>query len=407
MSRLRQLLASLPSCAQLALSLALAFILAACGATVQVSPQRKDLAIRTIALLPSDVPADTRAERVERVRTLVRAELENSGFVLLDDRVVNATCKERTCPERADLFKSAPLDALARLTVKSAATNNFGIGYVDLLEGKLELIDSGAKILETVEYTESKRGGLLFNSGQVVAAFKTQANSFQDSTFEPLARAFARHITHSLTPPQAVDDEALRRAVKITAANFTRGIDGLVTLCLTGPPGNLASASIGPASLELIERGAGAERQYCATQPEALFGGSEDIRVELRSPLGGYDTKIVAAPVPRSVCALDRVLSLARAGSGYAISVGCGGSACNLTDVESCRNERKAIFRAPSARGPFVKIATFIGTEWRDASPPPRGAVYSVQIDRPGISRGNPVLLQENTAETSAKSATS
>ena len=167
---------------------------AACGTTVTKSSQFEQSSPSLYALLPVTYPSDIRPERAAYIRTALERELATRGFVLLDDSVTLRVCGEASCPGRSELVSRYGVDGFLQLSLDGTNRINFGAGFYNNISGDLLLLNRESEELVRIEHSESERGGLLFNSGQVIEGIVSTVDNTGDLSFSNLADEFAQEL---------------------------------------------------------------------------------------------------------------------------------------------------------------------------------------------------------------------
>ncbi len=313
-----------------------------------------------VAMLPADYSVDIPRERIELVRAAVRSELQNRKFIVAEDAVVNSVCSTPSCPERSVLASRYLIDTFATLTIESFSKNNFLAGFYNQLAGTLSVADRNGKELLAVEYTESERGGLLFNSGQVVQGVISQVKNSGDAAYEELALEFAKAVVEKLPAPTETAASARQEGLEVELLDVSAEwqTPSTYTVCAKGTPHSFASLLIGSNRTTLRETSPG---RYCSAF-SALVSSSPNTpaAIEIRSAFGNSQREEISLPV-RSPCALtDRLqttdskvtVQCAMVGTDLSkVQVGCSNA------VKVCKAEKLVLFSAPSDAGPFSKVS--------------------------------------------------
>jgi hypothetical protein len=335
-------------------------VLQGCSPAIKTSLQAGSPLPSHIALLPADYSVDIPRERIELVRTAVRSELQNQNFIVAEDAVVNSVCSTPSCPERSVLASRYLIDTFASLTIESFSKNNFLAGFYNQLTGTLSVADRSGKELIAVEYTESERGGLLFNSGQVVQGVISQVKNSGDAAYEELALDFAKAVVEQLPAPTETTANARQEGLEVELLDISAEwqTPSSYTVCAKGTPHSFASLLIGSNRTTLRETSPGL---YCSAF-SALVSSSPTAPtvVEIRSAFGNSQREEITLPV-RSPCALtDRLRTTDSSVSVQCAMVGTDLSkvqvGCSST-VKVCKADKIVLFSAPSDAGPFSKVS--------------------------------------------------
>ncbi|MEY4699962.1 MAG: hypothetical protein RL326_149 [Pseudomonadota bacterium] len=358
-----------------------------CGPTVR-SQLPKNTSLPThIALLPADYSIDIPKERIDLVRQEVIGELRNRNFVVADERVVNSICSSPRCTERDKLGSQHLVEAFATLRLDSFSKRNFLAGYYNTLSGSMSLVDRSGHELITVEHTQSEKGGLLFNSGQLIQGVISQVNSSGDAAYEELASEFAKAVGDELPAPTLAQDARSPEGFSVTISSATAEWDGpsRYSVCLSGTPHSFASVLIGSQRTTLREISPG---RYCGAFSGLVATSSKSPAfVELRSAFGNSDRESIALPA-QGLCELqDRTiyandtLALQCAMVGRDLSrlhVGCS------EKLPPCKAVKIVLFSAPEEQGPYTKWFESSNATAKVAAPPHN--VQVVAIGAGGVS---------------------
>lgn len=280
-------------CGQILLALMVLVAFSGCFAGRKIvvgMPGTVDLSY--IALLPQEYPADVRSERVDRTRELVVSELRNHGVLVVEDRVVNSVCSEPRCPEQKEFFSKYRVDAVGDLKFDSVSGGDFVLGRYSTISGALELRDQTGKVVLNVQHSTRQAGGLLLNTGAVAQAVKTLADSFQDSTFEPLAQKFSRELLAGI---RFVGNDATRASSEdLQIAGITlsempgKGAVRRKKVCVQATPSNLLTIRSKSLVADLVELTPG---NYCGIYPARDIASFDKYSAQLRTASGLSVTK--------------------------------------------------------------------------------------------------------------------
>lgn len=284
---------------------------AGCGPTIRTKlPLDAPMPMR-LALLPADYSVDIPKERISLVQSSVLSELRNRNFIVADEKVVQSVCSSPSCPERTTLSKDYLIDGFVTLSINSFSKNSFLAGYYNLLTGSLSISDVNGKEVFALDHTESERGGILFNSGQIIQGIISQVNNVGDSAYKELSSQFAKTIVSYL--PTATNsssaDAASDLSVTIQSATARWTSPSSYLVCITGSPHSLASVLIGTQKTSLREIKSG---YYCgAFSPLVATSASNSSFVELRTAYGNSIRQPITLPSTHP-CELNGRLQLAQ-----------------------------------------------------------------------------------------------
>lgn len=370
-------------------------LLAACGPTIKTQLPPNTQLPTHLALLPADYSIDIPRERIDLVRGALLSELRNRNFIVADNKVVRSVCTSPSCPERARLTKEYLIDGFATLSISSFSKNSFLAGYYNQLVGSLSVVDVHGKELLAVEHTESERGGLIFNSGQVIQGIISQVNNAGDGAYRELSSQFTKTIVEQLPPPtltvSTTPPESLEVAISSASAEWNS--PSTYTVCVSGTPLSFASVVIDSQRTSLRETQPG---RYCgafsslvsAHDPNSSF-------VELRTAYGNSVRRTITLP---SVTPCDLEGRLERAQSALSVSCAMIGndasrvaSGCSQS-IPLCKAEKVLLYSADTATGAYRRAA-----EARRSTislPNPQGHYEAVAMAAGGIP-STPVRLPE------------
>lgn len=358
-----------------------------CGPTVQSKlPRNAPLPVH-IAVLPADYGIDIPKERIDLVRQEVISELRNRSFVVADEKVVNSICSSPRCAERDKLASRHLVEAFATLTLDSFSKRNFLAGYYNTLSGTLSFADRSGAQLISVEHTQSEKGGLLFNSGQIIQGVISQVNSSGDAAYEELASEFAKAVADELPAPSLAANAGAPEGLAVTISSATAEWDGpsRYTVCLSGTPHSFASVLVGNQRATLRETSPG---KYCGAFSGLVASNAKSPTfVELRSAFGNSDRESVALPAQglcevqeRAIYANDALaLQCAMVGRDLSrLHIGCS------EKILPCKATKIVLFSAPEEQGPYTKWLESVTSTTKVGNPPSN--VQVVAIGAGGVS---------------------
>jgi hypothetical protein len=168
--------------------------LTGCAASVKIDPLFEKSKLVTLAVLPIIDKTELPTEQMIKVGQIFTQELKNAGFLVLDKELVNKACPETPCTDTSMLFSNFHVDGTIQLSLDSSSRNNFLAGYYNAISGALEIKDSAGKQLISASATEREKGGLLFNSSQVLQGLISQFANSKDSSEESLIDKFLKSL---------------------------------------------------------------------------------------------------------------------------------------------------------------------------------------------------------------------
>lgn len=371
----------------------LVFILqsAACGPTIHKGTSLEQASIQRVAVLPAAVETDIRRERADYIRASLLRELSSSGYVLLDENVVKKICPDAECANRRVLHEKYDVDTFAVVHLKSVDRYNFGAAFYNTISGELKLVNSKNEELFSIEHTEREKGGLLFNSGQVIQGLISTFENTGDDSFNKLAERFAKNIALKLPPPAGGSALAKVSDVNITETLVSPLGGSRVRICVKGNSGSSAQFVVDQIRIPLREVTAG---EYCgALLAGGLVQPGSRVRTELRSAFGVPAQQVLSA-APFLSCTPENFLRRTMKGQASGIELGC---ASNLSAEEKqacevkrnvCSGSQYYVYRANSPAGPFEKVGSFSEPSWTDKKPNGgNGGTYAVvAISKDGTS---------------------
>ena len=365
-----------------------------CGPTIVRAPELKENPPRVVALLPIRANEEIRRERLDYLQEALRRELRSSGFLLLDEASVSDLCGGETCPRRGELLSRFKVQGFVALTVESSYRANFLAGYLNTLHGTLRLLDPQGKELQSVEYTEREKGGLLFNSGQVLEGLRSTSDNFGDESFNRLADRFIKVVAAAVPAPKSSQDLSSYGVASLSEVTTLGLGEGRYRFCASGTSGARASLVLDRQKISLRETRPGS---YCGTLLlSGLIRPTSKIYVELRSPYGALDRRELEAR-PFLLC--DPGTLLRRGGS--TLAYGCSSdlteqakSECQ-TQLALCQDSQLLVFSGESEEGPFQKRGVLSAPSWTDPEVPAGSdkRTYAVLAVSPQGSRTSVLTL--------------
>ena len=190
----------LKTISQLAMAIIL-LLTCSCAPKVSITSQ-PDQHLRTLILVPPSYDANVSRERINYINDAFARKLSASGFNVINAQAVSTFCTEGDCSNPAQLATKSNSDAAAQIIVTSTNSANVLAGYFQSITGKGLFIDRSGKELASVDYTQTERGGLLFNSGQVLQGIQSTVDKFGDNSFNNLADKFLDTIVAKLPVPK-------------------------------------------------------------------------------------------------------------------------------------------------------------------------------------------------------------
>ena len=265
----------------------LMFMASACSARKVVAPSGSLDGIHKLAILPVRHSPAARRERAEYLRAALTVALKSQGYAVLDDYAINRACSSETCPERALLAQQTGVDAFVELYIDSVAKNDFVAGYLNSITGTMTVTSPDGTKLLWIEQTESDKGGVVFNSGQLVEGIISQIRNAEGDSFGSLADKYAQLLAGALPPASSSLNQPAD--LEISDLSFVEEQSQVYRLCISGTAGKLAFLTLDDTRSNLREIQPG---HYCGIfrLPPSL-NATEKGAVELRSLFGAVDRR--------------------------------------------------------------------------------------------------------------------
>ncbi len=370
----------------------------ACGPRARINPEFSSATSRIVAVLPSEYPAGAQRERVDYIRSLFRSELESAGYILLDDGVVSRSCSNTTCcsnescAERSLLASKFGVASFASVHIESIARNNFLAGYLNAIDGNIQFSNPQGRETLNVKHTESERGGLLFNSGQILQGVTSQIeNAGEGPGFQRLASKFVQALVSKVPRVDRKLTGTADSQVSIQSVDVKPLTNPIYEICLLGTPGAQAAVVLNRQGSNLRELGSG---RYCGVYHIADLGNSGGtFEVELRSVFGDSARQEVRT-LHMAACDLRNKVQVIETKNRSQIVV--------QPDVAAQR-AKLLIYRSQDDGSSFLKVAETTSPSWVDSSSAGKILQYQVVcVDKQGV-----VSLPEPAQATALSSATS
>lgn len=342
-------------------------LLTSCGPKLVVSSPTMQNDIYSLALLPRQYPPNVTRERADYIYSAIAAELSAHGYRTIDETITNRLCANGSCLGEKSPASQLGVQAFVDLKIESASRSNFIAGYYNAISGILSLkTPTGNEVLR-VEHTESERGGLLFNSGQLLRGLSTTADNSSPEAFNALADKFSKTIVSKLPAAkttrriESASTLSINKVALMRAANFSD------ELCIDAPSSLMAYAILGRSRSTLREVFPG---HYCGRFRLDDIPGLTSLAVEIRSAYGESDRQDVNTSTTKSAtCDLrDKVRAQLDSSGRLSIALQCldaSGSYTTCTVVpQECRGHEFRVYRSPKQLGPFERFAAFTGPSW-------------------------------------------
>lgn len=346
------------------LSVTLLF-LSACGPKVFLAPATSGAKLRTIAVLPASNEADLTRERLEYIQGTLERALVAKGFDLVNKQAVQKalskySCDAKGCSDYFGLTQNLGADAVAELRVTDNSSANLLAGNYQSLGGSVTLTDSQGKKIALVENTERERGGLLFNSGQVVEGFKSSRLDSGAESLGGLSDKFVKTVVSKLPSPSG---DVVLTNLTLGKKTFSPLGQGRYLTCVESPNASTAWLDLGRARIPLRRA---RQNNFCgvfliepmqlANQPQVSVAGRYG---ETKSaPLDGFKLPICATD--KVVQAVDNRVTLASA------------------SAQDCPDVNFLVFEARQPTGPFALKGKLLRPGSQVARPSGQASVVAV-----------------------------
>ncbi|MCB0358314.1 MAG: hypothetical protein KDD44_01715 [Bdellovibrionales bacterium] len=329
-----------------------------CGPTVTLSPEFADSSNSIVAVLPPEYPEGVSRERIDYLHDLLVVELKNADLLVLSPEIVASVCSSPRCPERTALQKTYDVSRFIRLEVRSYSESNFIAGFYNALDGNLSFESVDGSVLGNVTQTESERGGLVFDSGQVFQGILEQYRDAVGESFSMLGAKFVRSLINELPrPSQAATGLARVAPPEITSVVTSRPRPGLLEVCVRGPDTAMGSLVIGQERATLRSNGMGNHCGIFRLDAISLESRSRPV-VELRSPLGLTAREVVNLPATVPCDVRGQVIA-ARTAQGTEFRFRCTAdrpsASCGENDTP-CAESKIIVYRSQGPELPFIPV---------------------------------------------------
>lgn len=361
------------------------FLMTACAPKAQVKPEFEKTRIASLAVLPVIDKTELPQAQIAPATAAFTQALRNAGFLILDDTLTQRVCPASPCEREKELFNDYLVDATVQLSIDSSTRANILAGYYNDISGSLSLRDKNGEELLLAQSTQREKGGLLFNSGQVLQGLISQFRDAKSNTLiEKLFRDLVAQIPNS-NRTIAPNTDATTVAIKTVEVKAPSA--DLRHICVTATPKSLSSLVLGSLKSNLQEVSPG---KYCREfflNPSFRTAGAE---VEVRSPYGNSVRQALnLQDIPD--CDLKNSLALIRPEAGKPqITFTC-------PSTSGAGQVKLMVYRSESETPQFSKVGEFSGLKWSDSSAA-AGAQYAVIARTSRGDRSLPVFLTPATS---------
>ncbi len=366
-------------------------VLGACSGSKTFKPITSGNSPKVLVLLETESPPDMSRERIAYIQNALLSELKSSGFYVLEPGLTSAKCGGSDCPNRKVLAQSFGAQGFLKLKLDSISRNNFIAGYYNSVGGSVVLSDVNSKELFSFKHSESEKGGLLFNTGQIFQGLKSQVANSKADSFDALADNFVKGLVARM--PAAEKEAAPESDLRIVKTSAKALGNGVYYVCGEGSLGALGYLVIGRERSNLREVNPG---NYCgnfALSPLALQGRNPQI--ELRSALGSSVRSDLAGFKSQPVCDLEGIVQLSNSDPNTKLYFECQNDASSCEErLKQCMGHHYVVYRAPQSLGPYTKVAQFEQREWIDRSSGKQNAYVLVVTNADGF-RSRPFAAEK------------
>lgn len=216
------------------LPIILSVFLCACGSGIHIFSEQTTPTPGIYALLPIKHGPTLREQDAAYITRVLQNSLESQGVTLLDPVLIQETCLEQNCPERTTWSTILELQGIIAVDITSNWDSNIIAAHYSTLSGTLKLSDRNDKKLLEVQHRESERGGLLFDSGQVISGLSSQAEYSDSESFRMLAKKFARNLALAVKPYLG-SRTSVHRELPSPAITSSVTTPGVINLCVSIP----------------------------------------------------------------------------------------------------------------------------------------------------------------------------
>lgn len=366
--------------------------LAACSSAKNFAPVSAGPTPKVLVLLQADTPADMARERADYIQQALLSELKSAGFYVLDPALANNQCGGADCPNREQLAKAFGAEAFLQLKLDSVSRNNFVAGYYNVVSGTVSVSNREKKELFGFKHSQSEKGGLLFNTGQIFQGIKSQFENSNANSFEALADKFVKGLVARIPEPEK--EQSPESDLRISKTSIKQTRKGVYNICAEANPGALAYLILGREKPNLREVKSGL---YCANLSLGPVELQDQIpQVEVRSALGGSVRSELSGFKFQPLCDLDGIVQVAGGQPETKLFFQCENSSEECQQkLQRCMGNSYIVYRSPNALGPYTKVAKFETREWIDRMPPGKDSNYVLVATNADGFRSKPVSAEK------------
>ena len=372
-----------PSSIFIIVSLSLIFSLTGCSSGVKISPEFTQHPPTMYAFLPIVPPPAIAKDRAAEIWETVDSVLRSKSTPLVDRLLVEKICGPSDCPSKNELTTRFGVQGFITLSLTTAQKTNFIAGYYNKVGGTLILKDISDKELLSVEYSESEKGGLIFNSGQILEGLSSSVKTTEAERFSSLIEKFASNLVDKLPTLQKSDATPTSVPLELSGAHLD--IDRLdrATVCADGTPHLNAYLLIDTRPTSLREAAPG---RYCGEYLlSALVSRKTPLSVELRTPFGSVKRMALSSP-EFTVCNPSGIVHLSS--TSNPISFFCTENSLSAEECEkrvaACKGSRFHLYRDEDNGSRYVKVGTYSSSS-NSSTASTLGSLYLVAENPQGI----------------------
>lgn len=358
----------------LLLVLTLSLLLLGCGPKVKQAPDQALSGLKILAVLPIDrqLKGGVTQDRLDFLQTTLSSKLSSQGLTVVDQILVSQACESASCTDRHKLTKEFGVNGFVVLSIDSIRRANFLAGYINSITGTLDVQDSNGTKLISITQTEQERGGLLFNSGQLVQGVVSQVENSGETSFTRLADRFIQTLVTALPLKTLSGVSSQINNAAISDIKVRKVQPEVYEVCVNGTPNSAAHLVIKPKKTNLREVQPG---KYCGVlRLERKNLSSGELVAELRSPFGTSARSMVSLDTG-DACLPEDSIRLVKKGLLNRVEVDClalGNQAlrsAQCSDKKLCTIGKLLVYRSNSPEGPFRRVAEIANNNgWTDLS---------------------------------------
>lgn len=256
------------------------------------------------------------------------------------------------------------------------------IGHVNTIGGVLTVRDSNSQVLVKTRHSEVERGGLLFNSGQVLKGLKSEVSNLGKDNFEQWIDRFADGLARSLPRPTKSTVEQLGERPEIKQASLQK-VDQQFQVCAEGSP--MMSARVRASTLELPLGELSEGGRYCALLPDYVDAVEVAAgTVEITSPFGLSARSPITTSLQATACDVQALQGTLSKGALMVVPL-CSARSANCGSAQSCAAERYRLYQIDPS-GAFAVIGEFqAGEDDVSVSASPSGEFRAFRVPSSGF----------------------